>query len=140
MFKEYEIIKKEMKKEKIYCERCFKLSNYTNLEGKNVSKEKANKYINLVKKIDSNKLIDNIFSKIPKDTNVFYIFDIFDMETTIKKELLVNLEKKGSRVVFIANKFDVLPKNTSDNRMKIWVGERLKELCNGVVIIKFSNS
>lgn len=133
MFSEYEMIKKEMKKEKIYCERCFKLSNYTNLEGKNVSKEKANKYIHLVKKIDSNKLIDNIFSKIPKETNVFYIFDVFDMESTIKKELLVNLEKKGSKVVFVGNKFDVLPKNTSDDRIRIWVGERLKELCHGIV-------
>jgi len=131
-------MKQISKKDNLYCERCYKLSNYKNFEGKDMTKQKAYKYSMLIKKIDANKLIERIFNKIPSNTNIFYVFDIHDMESTINKQLLINLEKKNAKVVFIGNKFDVLPKNTSDDRIRIWVGEKLKNLCKDyVTTIKF---
>ena len=112
--------------------------NSTRVQVKDMTKQKAYKYSMLIKKIDANKLIERIFNKIPSNTNIFYVFDIHDMESTINKQLLINLEKKNAKVVFIGNKFDVLPKNTSDDRIRIWVGEKLKNLCKDyVTTIKF---
>jgi ribosome biogenesis GTPase A len=37
--------------------------------------------------------------------------------------------------MFIINKFDVLPSETNEERVKIWVGERLKELLNGLNLV-----
>ena len=136
LYHEYGKIKENMKKEKLYCERCYKLSNYKNFEGKDFSKQKAKNYTLLIKRIDANKLIERIFAKIPSNTNVFYLFDIYYMESTINKDLLINLEKKNARVVFIGNKFDVLPIYTSDDRIRIWVGEKLKLLCKDYVKLR----
>ena len=134
IFKEYYRIRKELKKDKIYCERCYKLQNYLNFEGKNVNKYKINKYTLLARQIDPKKLIDKIFSKIPPGTNIFYVFDIYDIESTITKDLLTMISKKNLKVIFIANKFDVLPKYTSDDRLRMWVGEKLREICKDNVI------
>lgn len=107
------------------------MSNHNSFS--NVDETKAKKYTQIVKHIDPNKLIDKIISKLPTNTEVFYIFDIFDMESTIRIDFLHGLQSKGAKVTFIANKYDVLPTGTTHDRIRVWVGERLKEHCKDVV-------
>ena len=77
------IFNKKLKKSDLICERCFKLQNYMRLEEKE-SKDSKNsqsyedkiKYDNyslLIKKIDTQKLIQQILIRLSNKSYVFYI-------------------------------------------------------------------
>ena len=129
-------------KHKIICERCYKLANYLNFEDLNQKnktydtkdKEKADNYTLLVKKINPERLIHQIMARISNKAHIFYICDITDLEATINKTILKEIARKGIGLTFIINKYDVLPTKVIEERIKVWVGENLKDLTKDVEV------
>jgi ribosome biogenesis GTPase A len=127
-------------KTNLICERCFKLRNYHSFENLQKSEEvqksqeakKIENYTLLVKNINVELLIHQLVARISNKATVLYICDISDIESTVDNKVLSDLAKKGVTVLFIVNKFDILPKEVSEERIKIWTGEMLKELTKDI--------
>ena len=124
--------KKDMFK-KLICERCTLLKNNANLDLNKKDKEKMQNYLTYINKVDPNKLIDDLFTNIAPSSIIFYVVDIHDLETTINQKVLNLIAKKKIEMVFIINKYDILPKEIVEERMKVWVGETLKSITANVV-------
>jgi len=106
------------------------LRNNTDLDSKSSNDEtKIQNYLHYVNDINPDQLIDNLFKQISNTATVFYLVDIFDLETTINKRVLSIIAQKKIDLVFIINKYDVLPKEIIEDRMKVWIGENLKPIC-----------
>jgi ribosome biogenesis GTPase A len=133
-------------KTNLICERCFKLRNYHNFEDlrkadkatKSEEAKKIENYTLLVKDINVDLLIHQLVARISNKATVLYICDISDIESTIDRRVLSEIAKKGSTVLFIVNKFDILPKDVSEERIKIWVGEMLKDLTKDIQGLSYS--
>lgn len=73
--------KKKLKKSDLICERCFKLQNYMRLNenkphidsDKNQEKLKLDNYSLLIKKIDIQKLIQQILVRLSSKSHIFYL-------------------------------------------------------------------
>jgi ribosome biogenesis GTPase A len=116
---------------KVICERCFKLNNYRNFNNKKSNETdlktlKAKSYF-ILNSIDEDKLIKEITNRFSQYSQIFYILDIKDLEGSLNFKLLKILKSKKCGVVFIINKFDLLPEGTSYERVNILVGESLKK-------------
>lgn len=95
---------KGMEQGEFYCQRCFRLRNYNELQDLNIS--------------------DDIFleklSQIAEDKAfVILVVDIFDVEGS----LITGLQRFIGKQPFIvaANKFDLLPKVTRKSKVKDWI-------------------
>ncbi|ODN29704.1 ribosome biogenesis GTPase YqeH [Fervidobacterium thailandense] len=91
--------------EEIVCQRCFRLKNYKILTSEADEEE-----------------IQRFLSVAIRDFEKFvYVFDVFDFEGTFRPEIVKLLERQ--EVVFVANKFDTLPKTVSGSQLKSWLLE-----------------
>lgn len=91
--------------EEIVCQRCFRLKHYKVLTSE-ADEEEIQKFLQIALK-DFEKFI--------------YVFDVFDFEGTFRPEIIKSIE--GREIVFIANKFDTLPKTVSGSQLKNWLVE-----------------
>lgn len=104
----YEVYEKRLKEGKeIICQRCFKLKNYGMFTSE----------------ADEDQIMDFLMKVLKKFKNVMYVFDVFDFEGTFRPEIIELLEKNN--VIFVANKFDTLPKTVGANQLKQWLIKRI---------------
>lgn len=86
------------------------------------------KAYSIINEIPASKIITSIENRLSKYSQVIYILDITDIENSINYEFISVLQKKECGVIFIINKFDLLPEGSSYERINIYVGTKLKSL------------
>lgn len=92
------------------CQRCFKTHHYG-----------ADKLKEPIVTLDFLSLINDIKSK---SALVVYVVDVFNFESSFNHE--INYALAGLDIILVANKFDLLPKKTNVNRLKDYVGRKIK--------------
>lgn len=97
-------VKREKYEDSLYCERCFKITNYGDFRQIETSGEE---YINIYK--DINKTNDL----------VLFLVDIFNINNTIN---MIN-KYIDNRVILVITKYDIIPKSVKENKIK----SRIKE-------------
>ncbi|KAF2962422.1 ribosome biogenesis GTPase YqeH [Fervidobacterium sp. 2310opik-2] len=91
----------------ILCQRCFKLKHYGMLVGE----------------VDEDEIIDFLRKTVTKFNSFMYVLDIFDFEGTYRPE--INEMIKDKNVIYVVNKFDILPKSVSGAQLKKWLADRI---------------
>ena len=97
--------------EKVVCMRCHKIRNY-NLISKN--ELSTAEYYKILKKVAS------------KDALFVYVLDIFNLSSTLNKEVIDLIKDKD--VILVANKMDLLPKSLKEGKLSLWVRHQAKVL------------
>lgn len=97
----------------LYCQRCFKLRHYNNLEKVSTS---ADEFLAIL-----NTLGD-------KDALIVNVIDIFDVAGSLINGL--NRFVGNNQILMVANKMDAIPKAVKHNRIENWLRKYLKE--NGI--------
>lgn len=97
-------LKKGIEKGEFYCQRCFRLRNYNELQDVQISDDVFLEKLNQIAE-------DNAF--------VIKVIDIFDVEGSIISGLSRFIGKQP--FIVLANKVDLLPKVTNLRRLKHWV-------------------
>lgn len=101
---------KENKKNKInYCQRCFKLINYSNLENTNLNQGLINKNFDEIQYNDK--------------TIIFHILDILNLDNSVIKKFLSYQEQ----LYFVVNKMDCLPKKYNFETTSFFVQKTLED-------------
>lgn len=104
-------LEKGLENDNFYCQRCFKLRHYNELQDLTIN--------------------DDVFleklSEISNDDNalVIKVVDIFDVEGSLINGLTRFVGNQP--IVVAANKFDLLPKVTKENRVKHWLKQVLHQ-------------
>jgi ribosome biogenesis GTPase A len=135
------LMKLNSKKNIIICERCYKLKNYSKFEDLNTTNtnlSKVNNYTNLVKKINEERLIHQIMTRISNKAHIFYICDISELEATLNKSVLKLIAEKNIPLTIIVNKYDILPTKVVPERVRVWVGEFLKDYTEDILGLVYS--
>lgn len=97
-------LQKGLDKGEFYCQRCFKLRHYNEIQDLDISDD-----------VFLNKLKD-----LAKDDGlIIHVVDLFDIEGSIIHGLNRLVDQQP--FVVYANKFDLLPKVTKKNRVRHWV-------------------
>ena len=102
---------KGLEKDNFYCQRCFRLRHYNELQDLNIN--------------------DDVFleklSEISEDEEalVVNVVDIFDVEGSLINGLTRFVGNQP--IVVVANKFDLLPKVTKEARVKHWLTQKKKK-------------
>lgn len=101
-------LQKGLAKGEFYCQRCFKLRNYNELQNLSISDDVFLEKLNQIAD-------DNAF--------VVLVVDIFDIEGS----LITGLQRFIGKQNFIvaANKYDLLPKVTRESRVKDWIRQTM---------------
>ncbi|HCI29357.1 MAG TPA: ribosome biogenesis GTPase YqeH [Fervidobacterium sp.] len=94
----------------LLCQRCFRIKHYGVLTSE----------------IDEDELTVFLKSAMKRFKNVLYVFDVFDFEGTFRTEVLELIN--ADHLIFVANKFDTLPKTVSGSQLKGWLVERIRKL------------
>lgn len=97
-------LQKGIEKGEFYCQRCFRLRNYNELQDVSISDDVFLDKLNQIAD-------DNAF--------VIYVVDIFDIEGSIIQGLSRFIGRQP--FVVLANKVDLLPKVTNLRKLKHWV-------------------
>lgn len=97
----------------ILCQRCFRIKHYGILTSE----------------ADEDELDTFLKNAVSRFKNVLYVFDTFDFDGTFRPEILQGIN--AERVMFVANKYDTLPKTISGSQLKQWLVERIKTLLDG---------
>lgn len=93
-----------------YCKRCFRLTNYNELISVNIE--------------DS--FFTELLTDLAKNDDLFVlVIDIFTFSNDYLKNLYELLLRRD--LIIVINKFDVLPRSTSENKMLLKVKETLKK-------------
>lgn len=82
-------------------------------------------YYSSLDKINSKDLIKLISNRLSKYSQVFYIIDITEIESSLNVDLLKMIESKQCGVTFIINKYDLLPEGNSYDRLNRYSGEEI---------------
>ncbi len=98
------------------CQRCFKTHHYS-----------ADKLKEPIVSVDFMKLIADIKAK---NGLIFYVVDVFNFESSFNHE--INQALAGLDIVLIANKFDLLPKSTNEEKIRAYVARKIKDEGLGV--------
>lgn len=93
-----------------YCQRCYKLRHYGQVT------------INMQQGIATNKTLEKINDL---DGVVFWTVDLFNLESNLISRL--NQKLPGKKIVMILTKRDVLPATLTDEKIKAYVQNRLKQ-------------
>lgn len=96
--------------EKDYCQRCFRIRHYDDV------------MISMQKGIDGAQVLQRIARY---DALILWVVDIFDFEANMLPGLSRHLP--GRDIVMIATKRDLLPQTLSDEKLAMFVLQRLKE-------------
>lgn len=101
-------LEKGLAKGEFYCQRCFKLRNYNELQNLNISDDV---------------FLDKLSQIADDKAFVVLVVDIFDIEGS----LITGLQRFIGQQPFIvaANKFDLLPKVTRQSRLKDWLRQTM---------------
>ena len=97
--------------ENVVCLRCHKIKNYNLISKNELSTEE---YYKIIKKIAS------------KDALFLYVLDIFNLSSTLNKEVIDLIKDKD--VVLVVNKMDLLPKSLKEGKLALWVRHQAKVL------------
>ena len=97
--------------EKVVCMRCHKIKNYNLITKNELSTEE---YYKIIKKIAK------------KDALFVYVLDIFNLSSTLNKEVIELIKDKD--VILVANKMDLLPKSLKEGKLSLWVRHQAKVL------------
>lgn len=118
----YEVYTKRYEEGKeILCQRCFKLKHYGML----------------ISEADEEEIMEFIMKVIKKFKYIIYIFDVFDFEGTYRPEIVELLS--DANVVYVANKFDTLPKTVSGSQLKEWLKKRIPAKNSEIFITSTKN-
>ena len=98
------------KEEPVYCQRCFRLRNYNELQPASLSDD------------DFLKMLSSIAEE---DALVVYVVDLFDLYGSMISGLKRFIG--NNPVLFVANKVDLYPKSVNRNRLKNWIERFAKE-------------
>ena len=98
------------KEEPVYCQRCFRLRNYNELQPASLSDD------------DFLKMLSSIAEE---DALVVYVVDLFDLYGSMISGLKRFIG--DNPVLFVANKVDLYPKSVNRNRLKNWIEHFAKE-------------
>ena len=98
------------KEEPVYCQRCFRLRNYNELQPASLSDD------------DFLKMLSSIAEE---DALVVYVVDLFDLYGSMISGLKRFIG--DNPVLFVANKVDLYPKSVNRNRLKNWIERFAKE-------------
>ncbi len=93
------------------CQRCFKTHHYS-----------ADKLAEPIVSVDFMKLIADIKKK---KALIFYVVDVFNFESSFNHE--INKALSGLDIVLIANKIDLLPKSTNEEKIREYVARKIKD-------------
>ena len=104
-------LQKGIEKGDFYCQRCFKLRHYNELQDLEMSEDV---FLEKVSQIASD------------DAYVIHMIDIFDVEGTLLSGLPRLIGQQDFAVV--ANKVDLLPKSTKLSRVKHWLHMMVKDV------------
>lgn len=103
-----DVYEKRLKEGKeVLCQRCFKLKHYGMLTGE----------------VDEEEILKFLEKYVDKFTNIMYVIDILDFEGTYRSE--INEMIKNKKVIYVVNKFDILPRSVSGSQLKKWLTERI---------------
>lgn len=97
--------------ENVVCMRCHKIKNYNLITKNELSPEE---YYKIIKKIAA------------KDALFVYVLDIFNLSSTLNKEVIDLI--KGKDVILVCNKMDLLPKSLKEGKLALWVRHQAKVL------------
>lgn len=99
-------LQKGIEKGDFYCQRCFRLRHYNELQDLEISDDV---------------FIEKISQIADDDAYVIHMVDMFDVEGTLISGLprLIGQEN----FTLVANKVDILPKSTKLSRVKHWLGQ-----------------
>ena len=97
--------------EKVVCKRCHQIKNYNLISKNEMSTEQ---YYKILKKIAL------------KDALFIYVVDIFNLSSTLNKEVIDLI--KGKDVLLVVNKIDLLPKSLKESKLSLWVRHQAKQL------------
>ena len=97
--------------EGIVCMRCHKIKNYNLITKNELS---IDEYYKIIKKIAK------------KDALFVYVLDIFNLSSTLNKEVIELIKDKD--VILVANKMDLLPKSLKEGKLSLWVRHQAKVL------------
>lgn len=86
--------------ETIYCQRCYRMKHYGEITPSYIDKDD---YISLMQ-------------TIPKDVLIVKVIDLFDIEGSIMPEIMKMVHP--SKLIVVANKFDLLPKSVKESKIK----------------------
>lgn len=103
-------IEKGIQTEQLYCQRCFKLRHYNQLEKVSISDDQFLALLNGIR--EKNALI----------VNVIDIFDVYGTFISGLQRFVGN-----NPIVVVANKIDLLPKSVNLKRVKFWLQQQLKQ-------------
>ncbi|MGI6734982.1 MAG: GTPase YlqF [Tenericutes bacterium ADurb.Bin239] len=93
------------------CQRCFKTHHYS--ADKLHSPSVTHDFMNLIKDIKAKKAL------------VVYVVDVFNFESSFNPE--INEALSGLDIILVANKFDLLPKSTNEEKVKEYVARKVKK-------------
>lgn len=102
--------KASMDKEKVLCQRCFRMKNYHELQK---SPLQADDFLRILQKVAD------------EDCLVVYMLDIFDFNGSQIAGIHRHLMNRD--LIVVVNKRDVLPKSLKTGRLISWVKRQLKE-------------
>ncbi len=99
-----------LSKEKILCQRCYKLMHYHQKMESHLTKDDFLRVLQTVGE---------------KDCLVVYIVDLFDFNGSLVPGLMRHIGYND--VLVLANKRDILPKSLKEHRLNTWVRRQFKE-------------
>ena len=97
--------------DRVVCKRCHQIKNYNLITKNEMSTEQ---YYKILKKIAG------------KDALFLYVVDVFDLASTLNKEVIELIKEKD--VVLVVNKVDLLPKSLKEGKLSLWVRHQAKSL------------
>jgi len=105
----------------IICQRCKQLKYHNKLE----NERQAN--IDILRKINPEKLLEKIFERIPKKALIVNIIDIIDFEGSFNPEIIKKACEKKCRLFIIINRMDLLPLGYKIQRITKWIIQNLSK-------------
>lgn len=102
---------KGLDKGEFYCQRCFRLRHYNELQDLDISEDV---------------FLDRLNEISQDDAFVVHVIDIFDIEGSV----IAGLDRfiSGQPYIIVANKVDLLPKSVKENRIRHWLTVKLNEM------------
>lgn len=106
-------IKKGIDSGKLYCQRCFKLRHYNQIEPSRVSNDE---FLKLLSKISETNSL------------VVYVVDVFDVDGSMIPGIQRFVGKNP--IILVGNKSDLLPSSFNNNKVKDWLRQMANK--NGI--------
>ncbi|UKK00033.2 GTPase [Theileria orientalis] len=90
----------------------------------------ANTVKNSLKISSTSEIISNMATRIKNDSLILFVVDLTNLEVSVIPELYIALRNRALDVIWIANKFDVLPKGCEASEIKSWLRSVVRHIRN----------